>query len=349
MGRAIKIIKLLCTALALAALAACARGPQLYSATIFDLFDSYVSVKIYAASQEEFDSHTGIIRNRMEELHKKYDIYNNYSGVNNLKTVNDNAGLAPVQIDVDVMALLKFGKLAYEETGGAVNIALGPVLKIWHDYRDRGLDNPEAAELPPLDLLLEAKALCGIDGLILDEEKSTAFLTTPGMSLDVGALAKGFAAGIAVEDAKAAGMSSAIIDAGGNIIAVGAPLGGPRDMWSVGVRDPESPASLADTIYLSDSAVVTSGDYQRFYTVAGREYNHIIDPETLMPAEIHAAVTVVAEDSALADMLSTCLFVLPVEQGRAILERYGGEALWIAHDGGKTATERYGAMSENLN
>ncbi len=346
MGKALK--KILCAALALTALAACARGPQLYASAFFGVFDSYVSVKSYAGSQEEFDLYAGIIQSRLTELHKKYDIYNNYSGVNNLKTINDSAGLAPVAIDADTMALLKFSKLAYDETDGAVNIALGPVLKIWRDYRERGLENPETAELPPLELLLEARALCGIDALVLDETESTAFLAEPGMSLDVGALAKGFAAGIAVEEARAAGMSSAIIDAGGSIIAVGMPLGGVRDVWSVGVRDPESPESLADTIYTTDAAIVTSGDYQRFYTVAGKKYNHVIDPETLMPAERHAAVTVVAKDSAAADMLSTCLFVLPAEQGRAILERYGAEALWIDHGGGKTATEGYKALSVNL-
>jgi thiamine biosynthesis lipoprotein len=111
------------------------------------------------------------------------------------------------------------------------------------------------------------------------------------------------------------------------------------------VQNPETretgEQNIIGSVYARDAAVVTSGDYQRFYTVGGKRYNHIIDPETLMPASRFAAVTVIAEEPATADMLSTCLFILPEEQGRAILQKIGGEALWFGRDDSMTLTEGF--------
>jgi thiamine biosynthesis lipoprotein len=333
----------------LCAFASCSPQYRRFEASFVDVFDTYAQVIAYAPSQKEFDSFAEALRLRLEDLHRKFDIYNNYSGLANLKAVNDSAGIAPVAVDSDIMALLRFGKQAYEETDGAVNVALGPVLKIWHEYREKGLENPQAAELPPMELLEEAKPLCDIEGLILDEAAGTAYFAEKGMSLDVGALAKGFAAGIIAQEAQNAGMKSALINLGGNIVAVGGPLSGGRDSWLVGVQDPENAETgeqnILHSVPAKDAAVVTSGDYQRFYTVGGTRFNHIVDPETLMPASRHAAITVIAKDPATADMLSTCLFILPEEQGRAILERIGGEALWVGHDGATAMTEGYAQLT----
>ncbi len=114
-----------------------------------------------------------------------------------------------------------------------------------------------------------------------------------------------------------------------NVCAVG------EDTWSVGVQDPQNAGGLTilDTLHINSGSVVTSGSYQRFYTVNGKSYNHIIDPETLMPAERYAAVTVIADDAAVADMLSTALFILPKEQGEALLKKHAAEAIWIAPGG----------------
>jgi thiamine biosynthesis lipoprotein len=338
-----KKIALAALAVILCAAASCSPKFKRFEASFVDVFDTYARIIGYAHSQDEFNGYAGALRSRLEDLHRKFDIYNSYSGLNNIKTINESAGISPVAVDTDIMALLKLGKEAHEQTGGAVNIALGPVLKIWHDYRENGLENPGTAALPPMELLREAKALCDIGGLVLDESAGTAYLAQKGMSLDIGALAKGFAARIIAEEAKSAGLASALIDLGGNIVAVGGPLSGERESWRVGMQDPESKGEqkIIGSVYIKDAAVVTSGDYQRFYTVDGKAYNHIIDPETLMPASRFAAVTVIADDPATADMLSTCLFILPEEQGRAILEETGGEALWIGHDGGRMMTEQF--------
>jgi thiamine biosynthesis lipoprotein len=321
-------------------------GVKKYQAEFYGLFDTLTTIIGYAGSQKEFDGWAGIIYDEMSRLNKLYDIYNAYDGINNLRTVNQNAGTAPVKVEPEIIGLLSRAVSAYEETGGAVNAAMGSVLKIWHDYREGGVS------LPPAEALEEANRRVDISGLVIDERAGTVFLKTPGMSLDVGAVAKAYAAGLAAGKARAAGMESAIISAGGNITAIGKPLDGTRARWGVGIQDPDlapdGAANIVDTVYVNDFTVSSSGGYQRYYTVGGKDYCHIIDPATLMPADRFKAVAVIHKDPAAADILSTAIFILPFEEGMALVSRLGGEALWIGKDGALSATDGYVKVSKNL-
>jgi len=316
-------------------LASCAGRHEKYRAHYFDLFDTYATVTGYAESKEEFDRFSEAAYNRLHELHRYFDIYSEYDGINNLKTVNDMAGIAPVEVCDEIIDLLVFAKHAYVESEGTLNVALGPVLSIWHEYRENGLENPEAAELPPYGLLASAIELADIGKLTVDEVNGTVFLEEKGMSLDVGAIAKGFAVQLAVDGLKSMGAEPFLLDVGGNIAAVGKPPDG-RDSWSVGIRDPfeaDGGDGILETVRIDGASVVTSGDYQRYYTVNGIRYSHIIDPETLMPAALYRSVTVIYGDSGVADMLSTALFILPYENGRAIAEKRGAAVVWVFADG----------------
>ena len=171
-----------------------------------------------------------------------------------------------------------------------------------------------------------------MEDLIIDEVRGTVFLQKAGMSLDVGSVAKGYAAGLAVQAAKEAGLTSALINTGGHIITVGEPQSGARDLWSLGIQSPELDAEQGDiigTVHFNDLILSVSGGYQRFFVVDGVAYNHIIDPETLMPASRYKQVAVIHENSALADMLSTALFIMAQEEGAALAEKYGAEVLWV--------------------
>ncbi|MCL2034628.1 MAG: FAD:protein FMN transferase [Oscillospiraceae bacterium] len=343
------IIKITALCLMLAALCSCAPKYARFEESFTGEFDTYTVIVGYAHSKKEFDGYVKIIRDRLLDLHQKYDIYNSYEGINNIKTINENAGISPVAVDKDIIELLKFGKQAYDDTNGAVNIALGPVLRIWHSYRNMGLEDPENAKLPPVYALRDAAELSCIDGLLIDEVAGTAYLTEKGMSLDVGAVAKGFAVQLAVNDAKEAGMTFALVNAGGDVVSVGGPRDGIRERWAIGVQDPiKGGQDIFDTVYVNDASIATSGNYQRYYTVGGKRYNHIIDTETLMPAERFASVTVIAEGSGIADMLSTGLFILPVDEGKAILSKAGGEAVWIHHDGTAEMTPGYEKISKTF-
>ena len=318
---------------------------QKFSAEFPELFDTVTTLTCYAESREEFDRYADIVRTQMMRLHRLFDIYHGYEGVNNLYTVNENAGIAPVEVDTDIIDMLAAALEGYDFSGGALNVALGPVLRIWHEYRTDGV------ALPPMDMLREASGLADIGELIIDRDNGTIFLQKKGMSLDVGAVGKAYAAGRALDAAREQGMTSAILNAGGNIITVGAPAVGDRDWWNVGVQNPDldegGAQTLLDSIKITgDMTVSTSGGYQRFYLVDGVSYNHIIDPETLMPASRYKQVTVVHKTAALADLLSTTLFILPYEQGAGIAERYNAEVLWVDLDDVWRATAGYSAISQ---
>lgn len=300
-----------------------------YTATFLTLFDTVTSIVGRADSEEAFQATAQAVHDELEVYHRFFDIYHDYDGLNNLKTVNDQAGIAPVVVDEPIIALLNDCKKYFELTGGKVNVAMGSVLSLWHDARSDGLNNPAEAALPDQDQLMEAALHTDFDAVVIDEAASTVYISDPKVQLDVGAIAKGWATQRAAENAPA----GLLISLGGNVCATG-PKDASGTPWVVGVRDPNGESEdFLHTLYVSEGCVVTSGDYQRAYMVDGRLYHHIIDPETLYPSEYWRSVTIVCPDSGLADALSTALFLLPHAEGLSLLEQCGAEAMWMAPDG----------------
>lgn len=316
-----------------------------YSDTFYDSFDTIIQIVGYTKTEEEFQTYVDLMHNRFLHLHKLYDKYNTYEGINNIKTINDNAGVNPVKVDQEIVDLILFSKEWHEKTNGQTNIAMGAVLNIWHDYREAGIDDPENAKIPPLSSLQEAEKHTDINKVIVDVENKTVFLEDEKMSLDVGAVAKGFATEIVTKEAMAAGFESGLISAGGNVRTIGKPLDRVRERWGVGIQDPDKfiateTENLLDTIFVNNASIVSSGDYQRYYVVDGEVYHHLIDPNTLMPGKHFRAVSVVTEDSGVADFMSTTIFLMPYEEGKSLLESIGGiEAVWVMPDGSVEATE----------
>lgn len=331
MKRAIPLLMVLCLLLSGCALPGQSAEKQ-YTATFLDLFDTVTTVIGFAESEQAFKEKVQPIHDALLKYHQFFDIYEEYEGISNLKTVNDRAGVAPVPVDKSIIDLLTDCETYYTLTGGKVNAAMGSVLRLWHDARTAGINDPVNARLPEADLLAQAAEHMDFDKIVIDPENATVFITDPEMSLDVGAIAKGWAAQ-RVAEASPKGM---LISVGGNVCATG-----PKDAngtpWVIGIQNPNGGEYL-HTIYVSGGAVVTSGDYQRTYTVDGKQYHHIIDPDTRMPAVYWRSVTVVCEDSGLADALSTALFLLPIESGLALAENCGAEALWIGTDGEEIMT-----------
>ena len=325
--------KLLCLALSAVLLCSCAALPQeqtVYEATFLELFDTVTVIRGRAESKEAFTSVSQSIRDGLRHYHQLFDIYNDYPGLNNLKTVNDNAGIRPVQVEAPILELLKACKGYFQASGGKVNVAMGSVLALWHEARTAGINDPASASLPDGEELEEAAKHTDLSRVILDEENSTVYLADPQMRLDVGAVAKGWAAQRVAESAP----TGLLLSVGGNICATGPKTAGGAP-WVVGVQNPADPNAYVHTLYVSGGSVVTSGDYQRTYLVDGKLYHHIIDPGTRMPGTLWRSVTVVCEDSGAADMLSTALFLLPLSEGKQLLEAFGAHALWIDPDGAK--------------
>lgn len=292
-----------------------------YNATFLDVFDTVTAIVGRAESQEAFQAAAQKVHDDLLYYHQQFDIYNDYDGINNLKTVNDNAGIGPVTVDETILRLLLDCRRYYEATGGKVNVAMGGVLKLWHDAR-------ENAVLPDENALKEAADHCNWDTILIDEEDSTVFITDPRQRLDVGAIAKGWVVQQVAETAPA----GLLLSVGGNVVATG-PKTDSGDPWVVGINDPDGGSSYLHTLNISGGAVVTSGDYQRYFTVDGVIYHHIIDPETLYPSKYWRSVTVICPDSGLADALSTALFVLPLEEGKTLLQSCGAEAMWVDAQG----------------
>ena len=304
---------------------------QRYEASFLDLFDTVTSVVGYAPSEEEFQQTVEQLHDRLEEYHQLYDIYNLYDGVANLKTINDNAGVAPVTVDGRILDLLEFSQQVYQESGGQVNVAMGSVLSLWHQYREAGIEDPENAQLPPEDQLEEAGNHCSMEGVVIDREASTVYLPDPQQSLDVGAVAKGYALERVCQEMAGTPM---IVSLGGNVRAVAPrPDGSP---WVIGVQDPDGGEEFLHRVEVGTGSVVTSGDYQRYYTVDGTRYHHIIDPETGYPANRYRAVTILCQDSGWGDGLSTALFTLPQEEGERLLQAHDAQAMWVLPDGSMT-------------
>ena len=311
---------------------------QRFTAPFFDVFDTVTTVIAYAESQEAFDAQMDALHADLLEYHKLFDIYNEYEGMVNLATVNRTAAQGPVKVDERIFAMLQEGKEQYTVTQGQTNIAMGSVLLLWHDARDAAVDG---VGTPPAPADLEAaSAFTAMDDLILDEEAGTVYFADPNLRLDVGSVGKGYACEMAARNAEARGLTSALISVGGNLRAIGEkPNGSP---WTGGVENPWDPSVLGDTnatlaaVKLTDNmAMVTSGDYQRFFSDSeGTRYHHLIDPDTLQPARHMNSVTVITGDSGLADCLSTGLFCMDPAEGLALVESMEGvEAFWCLPDG----------------
>ena len=298
-----------------------------YTATFLTVFDTVTTIVGRDVSEAAFTEKTQAVHDVLLHYHQLFDIYNEYEGLNNLKTINDHPG-EPVEVEQAVIDLLLDCKAYYALTAGRVNAAMGSVLYLWHEAREDGLNDFAGAYLPDADALTEAAQHTGWDNVVIDDEANTVTLTDPALRLDVGAIAKGWSVQRAAETAP----EGLLISVGGNVCATG-PKDASGTPWVVGVQDPDGGENYLHTLYLTRGSMVTSGDYQRAYMVDGELYHHIIDPDTLYPGKLWRAVTVVCPDSGLADALSTALFLLPVEEGQKLLTQCESYAMWVDADG----------------
>ena len=339
MKRVQRIVALCCALCLAAALCGCGSRAEKSSEPLgksyFGFFDTVSFVYSYAGdSAEQFADRSAEVSHILEEYHQLFDIYHEYSGKNNLCTLNRNAGGEALEIAPELMEFLLYCRQLYELTGGEMNVMLGSVLHLWHDCREEASADPTKARLPEPQVLEEAARHCGIELLELDEERGTARISDPQASIDVGAVGKGYATEMAARALEAEGVEGYVLNIGGNIRILGSRPDGTG--WVTGIRDPLQPndGDFALRLRLQDTACVSSGAYERYYTVDGQRYHHIIDKDTLYPAAYYAAISVVTKDSGLADALSTALYCMPYEESCALAESLEGvEVLWIMPDG----------------
>ena len=239
--------------------------------------------------------------------------------------INQSAGIAPVVVPQEVIYVLQEALRIAERTSGAFDPTIGPLVDLW----DIGGDN---SQVPSQQAIDHARSLVDWRLVEIDSQRGTVYLPKQGMALDLGGIAKGYAADELVAIAQEAGIQQALFDLGGNIYAFGTKADGTP--WRVGVKDPAQPGgSPALALAVQDRSVVTSGMYERFFEQEGIRYHHILNPATGYPVwnDIQS-VTIVSKSSLLADALSTSVFVLGREKGLALLESEDAEGVIIGED-----------------
>ena len=337
----------------------------LYTTTYIDVFDTVLSLQIAARSRSAAEDAATATHERLLDLHRQFDIYHDWTDGNNLKTVNDHAGDGKaVPVSEDILKLLKLGRIAYDFSKGQVNICMGAVLSLWHAARENGVLTDE-------DTLRRAALHTSFDVLVIDTGSHAVRLTDSEASLDVGAIAKGYAAAQAADilrgRVESGELTGVLLDFGGQILALGCRTD--EVPWTVGVRDPRPDDGILDdsryngslaSCEVRDMNIVTSGVDQRSVTVGGIRYHHLIDPKTLYPGSIYLSVTVLVPDyavcrfgsetieaTAVADALSTALFLLPEQDGKELLSRVpGATALWVTTDGQVIRSDNWNTVTE---
>ncbi len=321
-----------------------AENPKSKGMMYFAYFDTVSYIYSYAGDgQAVFEANCAEASGLLETYHNLFDIYHEYTDTVNLCTINKQAGGDWVQVDQKLIDFLLYAKDLYEKTGGEMNIMLGAVLRIWHDTREAFSSDPASAALPTAEALEEARTHTGMELLQIDAEGKRVRITDEKASLDVGALGKGYATEMAAQHLKDKGVTSYVLNIGGNIRIIGQkPLG---DGWNTGIKNPLAPDTYAQYINIANTSCVTSGNYERYFMKDGVKYHHVIDKDTLLPSTHFASVTVIAEHSGLADALSTALFCMSYEEGLALLEGFADvQALWITADGTQQMTPGFATL-----
>lgn len=295
--------------------------------TFYNLFDTAITFTAYTEDTATFQEWTATLKSNLTATHQAADPYHSYvTTPNNLYAVNSAAGSDNIPADEELIKLLQFGADTFALTDGKVNVAIGRVTALWKNYRDAAQDG--VAELPP-QAELEV-ALNAADFSAISYTDNTITLPS-GVALDFGAVAKGWAteqAAKALTDKGCVGL----INAGGTVRTIGEKPNG--EPWTVRIAHTlENDTYSLDIHVGGQTAVATSGDYQRYYTVNGVSYAHIIDPQAGYPPRHMRAVTVICGDAGLADALSTGLFLMPVDKAIAFTNSLAGvEAVFLDND-----------------
>lgn len=287
--------------------------------------DTYISVNVYSESKDKANE----ALDGVEEIYKKYhELTNRYDENGILYYIhNNNSNEEYITIDSDLYALIKYGIEWYEKSNGLININIGNLVDVWKKYRDLEEGIPTSKELKKAANNINIKNI-----VLLGNNK----IKNTHPNIDLGSLSKGYTTEKAGEYLRSIGVNTYLINAGGNVLVGDYYLS--TGSYVVGIASPykDNDNKLLSTVKVNNKAIVTSGSYQRYYEYDGKTYGHIIDPNTYYPAEHMVGVTVVADDSALADALSTTLFLMTITDGQEYIKNFDNvEVIWayVSSDG----------------
>ena len=299
-----------------------ASPPEPYRETRM-MLHTLVEIKAYGDNVEE------AVNAAFNEIERINLFLNNYDPKSEVSLLNRSAGLEEVALSPETLEALLLAQFYGRLTGGALDITIGPLLKLWGFTQE--IPAPEGGPPSPNELD-KTKQIVDYNLINLDVINGTALLLKHGMWIDAGSFTKGYAVDRAARVLKKNGVQRALIAAGGTILAVGKKSGG--KYWQVGIRHPRHEGSLMGSVALEDQAISTSGDYERFYRSGERRICHIIDPRSGQPIESVQSISVIAPSAMASDALSTALFVLGTQEGINLVNNLPDtEALVVDQEG----------------
>jgi len=302
----------------------CSRHERVFSESRVTM-DTITTITVVSSSDEEARR---AIDAGFREIKRLEVLLNYFSPDSEITMINKHSGIRPVKVSHETMEIIKKALEIADITGGTFNPAIGPVIKLWRFSRQ-----DKADMIPPDKELKNALQLADYKRIRIDEGSSEVYLEAKGMEIDLGGIAKGYAADRAVDVIKRMGIKAGLVAIAGDIKGFG--LRPDHRAWHIGIQDPRpddnNSESVFATLYLNKGhSISTSGDYQRFFIKGGKRYHHIIDPRTGYPSESSTiSLSVIASDGFMADALSTGMFIYPPHQAITILESLGVEGVIV--------------------
>lgn len=309
---------------------------EAFSHTWYEYFDTVSTVTAYMNTEAQFQELVSLLEEELLLWHQLLDNFQSYEEVKNIYDLNHANG-EWVELDSKLLDVLVFSKDMYDKTKGQLNIAMGQVITLWHTERTKALKREDLqGVLPQAEGLEELRSHIDIQALEIDSQGNRARITDDKVQIDLGAVGKGYVSEYLCSLLKERGYQHVLMNFGGNLAAVNGKADGE---WKLGInnptQDPNNPNDdLLKVLLIDDLNVISSGDYERFYFVGEKKYHHIIDPDTLYPNNEYSQVSIVSENAAWADVLSTALFNMSIEEGEALLDAFpDSAAMWVRSDG----------------
>lgn len=252
----------------------------------------------------------------IEEISRIERLLTTFSPDSITNKINEAAGISPVKVDAEFFGLIARSVAISGITQGAFDISYGSIDKTLWNF-DRNMKS-----LPDAETAKRMVHLINYRNIVLDEEKQTVFLKEKGMRIGFGGIGKGYAAEMAKRLLKSRGVQSGIINASGDLTAWGAqPSGKP---WKIGISNPDRPDQPFSYLEVSEKAVATSGNYEKYVTINGKRYSHTIDPKTGMPVTGIKSITVICANAELADAMATPIGVMGIKAGLDLVDQIPG-------------------------
>ena len=289
-----------------------ARGLKRYESTR-EMMGTFVTVTLWAAGDDLAAKAGDAAFDQIKEIDR---LMSDYDPDSELSQINREAFNRDVSISDKMLDVLKVAFTYSELSEGAFDVTVRPLKTLWKSAGKTGVVPDDAT----IDSVL---ASVGYKNVKLDVDNKTIRFLKPSMEIDLGGIAKGYSADLAAAELRKQGIATALVNVGGNIVAVGTPPGSPA--WKIGVQDPNKRTDrLPEVLHLPAGSIATSGDYERFVEISGKRFSHIVDPRTGQPIENMSSVTVVAPNGITSDVLSTTMSVMGAEQGLPLAARLAG-------------------------